>query len=77
TENLAHKDLSDAMKEECHEIYHMLTISALDRPAWDEEVLKNIGFATIECDRGFADRIFSEKDEFYIPDRMFMITAVK
>ena len=77
TENLAHKDLSDAMKKECHEIYHMLTISALDRPAWDEEILKNIGFATIECDRGFADRIFSEKDEFYIPDRMFMITAVK
>ena len=55
----------------------MLTISALDRQAWDEELLKNIGFATIECDRGFADRIFSEKDEFYIPDRMFMITAVK
>ena len=76
-DNLAHKDISDAMKDECHNIYHMLTISALDRPVWDEEILKSIGFSEVNSDTGFADRMFSEKDEFYIPDKMFMISAVK
>ncbi|SDB58552.1 class I SAM-dependent methyltransferase [Butyrivibrio sp. INlla16] len=76
-ENLAHKDISDELKDECHEIYHMLTISALERPAWDEEILKKIGFSAVEADRTFCDRIFSEKDEFYIPDKMFMISALK
>ena len=76
-DNIAHKDISDAMKDECHNIYHMLTISALDRPAWDEEILKSIGFSEVSSDTGFADRMFSEKDEFYIPDKMFMISAVK
>ena len=27
------------MNEECHKIYHMLTISSLTRPEWDAEVL--------------------------------------
>lgn len=76
-DNLAHKNISKKMKDECHEIYHMLTISALDRPAWDAEVLAKIGFEEVTCDREFCDRIFSEKDEFYIPDKMFMITARK
>ena len=76
-ENLAHRNISDKLKDECHEIYHMLTISALDRPEWDREILERLGYCNIQCDTGFADRIFSEKDEFYIPDRMFMISARK
>ena len=76
-DNLAHKCVSDSMKEECHKIYHMLTISSLDRPKWDLEVLEKIGFESADADTNFADRIFSEKDEFYIPDRMFMIYAIK
>lgn len=76
-ENLAHKMVSDDMKDECHKIYHMLTISTLDRPKWDEELLSEIGFKKIVADTNFADRIFVEKDEFYIPDRVFMIKAVK
>lgn len=76
-ENIAHKDISDELKDECHDIYHMLTISFLDRPAWDEEVLKEIGFSHIDTDSAFGDRIFSDKDEFYIPDKMFMISATK
>ena len=73
----AHKDVSDEMKEECHEIYHMLTISTLDRPQWDVDVLHQIGFESVEEDCGFGDRMFDVKDEFYIPDRMFMISARK
>lgn len=75
--NLAHKDISDEMKEECHKIYHMLTISTLDRPQWDVDILYQIGFESVEADCEFGDRLFDVKDEFYIPDRMFMISAKK
>jgi SAM-dependent methyltransferase len=76
-ENIAHRDISDKLKDECHEIYHMLTISFLDRPLWDQEVLTKIGFDKVDIDKDFGDRVFSEKDEFYIPDKMFMIAAIK
>ena len=75
--NLAHKDISDEMKEECHKIYHMLTISTLDRPQWDVDILYQIGLESVEADCEFGDRLFDVKDEFYIPDRMFMISAKK
>jgi ubiquinone/menaquinone biosynthesis C-methylase UbiE len=73
----AHEDISDEMKEECHKIYHMLTISMLDRPQWDVEILSQIGFESVEADCEFGDRIYDVKDEFYIPDKMFMISAKK
>ena len=76
-ESVAHKDISDKLKEDCHELYHMLTISTFDRPEWDKEVLTHIGFSEVRTDLSFSDRIFAEKDEFYIPDKMFMITAEK
>ena len=75
--NLAHKDISDEMKEECRKIYHMLNISTLDRPQWDVDILYEIGFESVEADCGFGDRVYDVKDEFYIPDRMFMISARK
>ena len=55
----------------------MLTISTLDRPEWDTKVLEEIGFKNIITDKTFGDRIFMEKDEFYIPDKMFSIRAIK
>ena len=76
-ESVAHKDIGEKLKEDCHELYHMLTISALDRPAWDKEVLTRIGFSKVQTDLTFADRIFAVRDEFYIPDKMFMIGATK
>lgn len=76
-ESVAHKNISDKLKEDCHELYHMLTISTFDRPEWDKEVLTHIGFSNVQTDLSFADRIFAEKDEFYIPDKMFMIAAEK
>ena len=76
-DNLAHKDISIEMKDKCHAIYHMLTISNLARPKWDKEILKKTGFSEIFIDEDFCERIYSERDEFYIPDRMFMISAVK
>ena len=76
-ENLAHSDLAKEMMEECHNIYHMLSISTLDRPQWDVEVLSQIGFEQVETDAKLGDRIYGQKDEFYMPDRMFMIKARK
>ena len=76
-ENIAHKDIDDSLKEECHDIYHMLTISMLDRPIWDKHILEEIGFIDVVTDTDFAARVFAERDEFYIPDKMFSIKAVK
>lgn len=76
-ENLAHKGVPEELKDECHDIYHMLTISTLERPAWDLEVLGQLGFKDVNADTGFGDRIYMEKDRFYMPDRMFSIVAVK
>ncbi|QFJ54677.1 class I SAM-dependent methyltransferase [Pseudobutyrivibrio xylanivorans] len=76
-ENLAHSKISDALKDECHDIYHMLTISMLDRPMWDESVLCHIGYGNVNVDLSFGDRIFIEHDEFYIPDKMFCVSALK
>jgi ubiquinone/menaquinone biosynthesis C-methylase UbiE len=76
-DNPAHKDVSKHLKDECHEIYHMLTISSLDRPSWDKEILKRVGFSAVETDTAFYSRIYDKKDEFYIPDKMFMIAANK
>lgn len=76
-ENLAHQKISDELKDECHEIYHMLAISGLARPVWDTAVLAQIGFSRIETDTGFGDRVYKKRDEFYMPDRMFRIAAFK
>lgn len=76
-ENLAHAGIDNALVEECHNIYHMLTVSALDRPEWDVEILKKIGFAEVSADRSAGDRLYAQKDQFYMPDRMFCIRAVK
>lgn len=76
-ENKAHNMMSDLLKEECHDIYHMLSISALPRPSWDEEVLRKIGFSYVSIDQTVGKRIYAEMDEFHIPDAMFGIVARK
>ena len=76
-ENLAHSKISDSLKDECHDIYHMLTISTLDRPQWDKEILLQLGYKNITFDVDFGCRIFVEHDEFYIPDKMFCLTGCK
>ncbi len=75
--NYAHRQLDDETKEACHEIYHMLSISSLDRPDWDVEVLKGIGFIDVEADRSVGDRLYAKEDELYVPDRMFCVYGRK
>ncbi len=74
-ENRAHEGIGNDLKEECHELYHMLTISSLKRPEWDVEVLKTLGYNNIEIDLDYGDRIYIEKDRFYMLDKMFSIKA--
>lgn len=76
-ENCAHSGIDDELIEECHDIYHMLSVSAFDRPEWDLRVLKDIGFSQVTADTGAGDRLYGIKDQFYMPDRMFRIRAVK
>ncbi|WP_026511158.1 class I SAM-dependent methyltransferase [Butyrivibrio sp. LC3010] len=76
-ENRAHSEVNDAMKEECHKIYHMLSISSFDRPKWDVEVMEKLGFSEVMTDISVGDRIYATKDEFYMPDRMFGIYGLK
>ena len=77
SENLAHKKVADVLVEECHNIYHMLSVSSLDRPEWDLQLLERLGFSSVMADRSAGDRLYAVKDEFYMPDRMFCIRAVK
>ena len=77
TQNIAHRDLTPDMIDECHRIYHMLTMSTQNRPAWDEEALFGIGFTKITTDLLVSSRIYREKNPFYIPDPLFSIRAVK
>ncbi len=76
-DNLAHKSVSEDLMNRCHDIYHMLTISSLNRPEWDIEILEKMGFSKVHADPEFYLRLFDQKDEFYIPDKMFMIEAIK
>ena len=76
-ENCAHSGIADELVEECHAIYHMLSVSSLQRPAWDLEVLRQIGFRDVTADPSAGDRLYKDKDQFYMPDRMFGIRAVK
>lgn len=76
-ENLAHAGISTEMKDECHDIYHMLTISTLSRPQWDVEILSQIGFENIDIDTEFYKRVYHDRDRFYMLDEMFSIKAQK
>ncbi|MBE6015082.1 MAG: methyltransferase domain-containing protein [Lachnospiraceae bacterium] len=76
-DNPAHAGISQDLKDECHKLYHMLTISALTRPEWDAEVLVNYGFKDVNIDKDFYKKVFAKKDDFYIENLMFRIKAVK
>ena len=76
-ENCAHSDLEKDLIEECHSIYHMMSVSELDRPKWDIETLIAAGFQEAAADLSVGDRLYGTKDQFYMPDRMFCVRAVK
>lgn len=67
---------SDLMKE-CDDIKESLVISKRQRPIWDSNYLKEIGFNSCKTDCNVSDRIYKIRDDFYNPTPMFRICAVK
>lgn len=76
-EDPSHRGITAEMNDECHKIYHMLTISSLTRPEWDGEVLVNLGFKNIELDMDFSEKAFKGHEELKSPQKIFMIKATK
>lgn len=76
-ENHAHHMLGDEMMRECEEIKKQLSISSVQRPAWDMSVLGQIGFKKFSIDFDVSERIYIEKDEFYNPVPLFCVCATK
>lgn len=73
----AHADIAPELLEECHNIYHMLDISAYDRPRWDAAFLESTGLCRVSTDTTVGSRIYASEDIFYIPVPMFCVKAVK
>lgn len=76
-EDHAHNDIDVQLKEECHKIYHMLSISDLSRPDWDMAVLEQIGMQIEPVDTHISEKIYKERDRFYVPNKVFRIKAFK
>lgn len=76
-ENHAHHMLGDEMMRECEDIKKQLSISLVQRPAWDLSVLGQLGFKKFSIDLGVSERVYIEKDEFYNPVPLFCVCATK
>ncbi|MBC5659619.1 class I SAM-dependent methyltransferase [Anaerosacchariphilus sp. NSJ-68] len=74
----AHRRLSCGQLEECDKIKDQLSISAMRRPAWDVEVLKNLGCVDMNVDSEVYRRIYASEDSpFYNPTPIFRLQARK
>ena len=74
----AHRRLSCGQLEECDKIKDQLSISAMRRPAWDVEVLKNLGCVDMNVDNEVYRRIYASEDSpFYNPTPIFRLQARK
>lgn len=75
--NHIHNLVDKSLMEECDAIKNSLAISKLNRPAWDLQVLDNLGYENISADTQISKRLYAHKDNFYNPVPMFLISAVK
>ena len=73
----AHSILTDQQKQKCHQIYHMMEISVESRPAWDVQTLQQLGAARCEVEFNLNNKIYREKDKFYISANVFAVKAWK
>lgn len=67
--------ISQEMKEESHRITQAMPASRLDRPAWDLEVLSNIGFSEVGVDPQVGAAVLRELDVPETP--MFLVFGKK
>ncbi|MDO4475881.1 MAG: methyltransferase domain-containing protein [Lachnospiraceae bacterium] len=73
----AHHMLGNAVLRENNAIKRQLSISFQKRPAWDVGVLEEEGAEELTLDFRISDRVYLEKDQFYNPTRLFLLTADK
>lgn len=73
----ADKTVSNDLLTRCHAMYHMLAISGLDRPEWDQALLADYAVQNIEIDTSVAERMYPKEDELYIPAPMFLVKVIK
>ena len=76
-ENHAHHQIENELLQECEDIKRQLPISSYVRPAWDLEILSNIGVEQFRIDMGVSQRIYQEQDEFYNPTPLFTLCVKK
>ena len=76
-ENHAHHQIENELLQECEDIKRQLPISSYVRPAWDLEILSNIGVEQFQIDMGVSQRIYQEQDEFYNPTPLFTLCVKK
>lgn len=76
-ENHAHMQLGDEMMQEYEAIKRLLPISNYARPAWDLETLGRLKMEQFVVDLGVSRRVYIEKDEFYNPTPLFLVSGRK
>ncbi|NQD99995.1 class I SAM-dependent methyltransferase, partial [Staphylococcus xylosus] len=58
-------------------IKQSIPINHQPRPQYDIQILKELGFNHIHLDEGVYHRIYNEKDAFYNPTPIFLISVTK
>ena len=75
--NHAHNVLPRKALAENDAIVRQLPISYHKRPAWDAQILGDIGVSSVSVDFRLSEKVFREKDEFYNPVPMFRLAVRK
>ncbi|MBO4299968.1 MAG: hypothetical protein J5861_00025, partial [Desulfovibrio sp.] len=73
----AHAGLDSALLWEGESIRRQLPLSCEQRPEWDAEVLRQVGFSSVAVDTGISGRVYAVRDASYNPVPMFALRAVK
>ncbi|MGW7919152.1 class I SAM-dependent methyltransferase [Staphylococcus xylosus] len=75
--NHAHDTLDKDMLAESEAIKQSIPINHHSRPQYDIQILKELGFNHIHLDERVYHRIYNEKDAFYNPTPIFLISVTK
>ena len=75
--NHAHNVLPRKALAENDAIVRQLPISYHKRPAWDAQILGDIGVSSVSVDFRLSEKVFREKDEFYNPVPLFRLAVRK
>lgn len=64
--------------DEIESIARCIPLSPEDRPAWDKQVLKSLGFSSVRTDKNIWQKVWNDTEQRnYASTPMFLIKAVK